>query len=127
MKCTNCGKEMKPVYSYVWCQTDPDESYHYISGFICRDCKITFDNTRHNWILPPALRPTKKQLNTEKYILNRLEVDSSEYPITKKQYIKFIGKYLPLATKVTFDYPDDYSEGINAYYASFMSDDKDIN
>ena len=119
MKCPNCGKKMKPIYDRVWCQTDPDESDEYISRFVCKDCNITFDDIGHTWILPTELRPTEKQLNTEKYILNRLEVDPRESPITKKQYIKFIGKYLPLATKVTLYYPDDCDDGMGDYYESF--------
>ena len=116
MKCPNCGKEMEKTYDYIWCQEDIDESCYIESGFHCKSCDISYVSQNGEWVLPSHLQITEKQHRAIMFIANRLEIRPEEYPITKKQAIKFISKYLTLATKITLDYPDDWDEYQCDYY-----------
>lgn len=109
MICPNCNKEMKAYFSPVLAYTDDDYDEN-ISGYQCRKCKIEYNDVLSEWILPTNLMPTDKQVKAERFILNRLKINPQEYPITKRQYCEFIGKYLPKAQEVVDNYEieDDY-------------------
>jgi len=116
MRCPVCNKEMKILRDQVWCQTDPDESYTFEAGHWCPTCKVKYSNSTHDWSLPLQFQITEKQHRAIKFISNRLEINSDEYPVTKRQAIQFISKYLSKASKVELDHPDDWDWYTNELY-----------
>lgn len=101
MYCPNCKREMRPINQRIWDQIDGDEPYYEVVAHCCDFCKIVHNEVGHRyhkseWELPDKLQPTEKQLKTECFIRNRL-APIFEQPITKQQYINFIGKYFEKA------------------------------
>lgn len=114
MKCPNCGNEMIDNYRLIWDEIDWDEPCYELIEERCGICGIKHNENailceKEEWELPSNLRPTEKQIRTKLFILNRLgyedfknnedELDFFQEPITKKQYIDFIGKYFDKAKK----------------------------
>jgi len=65
----------------------------------CPSCNIEYEYKKGKWTIPDDLLPTEKQLNTVRFIMNRLPNLSCEL-LTKRQCWSFINKNLSLARKV---------------------------
>lgn len=110
MKCPNCEKEMTDKsYSkleefYHWEDEDYYYRKNYYEKFICKDCKISFENNK--WHIPNNLIPTEKQKKTILFINNHLKMNLEA--LTKHQCWLDIGKYFDEAKKTPLYSDEDW-------------------
>lgn len=82
MKCINCGSEMvKGLYGY---------------HSKCTACNITYNHlfaysNDFKWDIPKELKPTEKQINTIRFINNRVNKPFA-IPLTKREACKIISE-----------------------------------
>lgn len=123
MKCPNCGKEMKDKSCskmekfYHW----EDEEFYYRNNyhekFICKDCKISFEDEK--WNIPDKFQPTEKQMKTILFINNHLGMDLQT--LTKHQCWLDIGKYFEEAKKTPL-HSDEYYIDMQEYFGMYEGD-----
>lgn len=123
MKCINCNEDMKDrSYNYYslgdW-DMDYPASHH--EEHYCKSCKIKYiaeDYGEGEWIIPNTIEPpTERQINAILFINKWCRLNIK--PLTKKQCIKDIGKYLQEAIKNKEDYnndPGNYDECMGVFY-----------